>query len=82
MEKIFIQNPLEIESFFEYFIQCLVFDYVCKNELPGEIQKIIFSKFLIPTFFMNKNATLKFKISLRNYKGLKYVVNRIVFINQ
>jgi hypothetical protein len=51
MEKIFIQNPLEIESFFEYFIQCLVFDYVCKNELPGEIQKIIFSKFLIPTFF-------------------------------
>jgi hypothetical protein len=60
IEKIFIQNPLEIESFFEYFIQSLVFDYVCKYEFPGEIQKIVFNEILIPTFFMNENVTSRF----------------------
>ena len=67
---------------FEYFIQSLVFDYVCKYEFPREIQKIIFNKILIPIFFMNENVTSrfsKFRIIKRSFygriaSGFKYFV--------
>lgn len=60
IEKTFIQDPIQIESFYEYFIQALVFDYMCKYEFSGQIQKSILSEYLIPEFFMNENITSRF----------------------
>ena len=51
IEQIFIINPLKTQLFYNYFIEALVFDYVCKYEFPREIQKILFSDYLLPTFF-------------------------------
>ncbi len=59
-QQIFIENPLKIDGFYDYFIESLVFDYICKYEFPKEIQKILFSNFLLPTFFLNNHEISRF----------------------
>lgn len=59
-ENILIYKPLRLEGFNEYFIQALVFDYLCKYEFPKEIQRLVFSEFLIPTFFMSDREISRF----------------------
>ncbi|WP_249988193.1 hypothetical protein [Polaribacter sp. Z014] len=76
--QIFIETPLKKKEFYNYFIQALVFDYVCKYEFPKEIQKIIFAEHLLPAFFLNNHEISrfsKFRIIKRlwdnSYDGLK-----------
>ena len=58
--KIFIETPLTTKEFYNYFIEALVFDYVCKYEFTKEIQKIIFTEHLLPTFFLNNHEISRF----------------------
>lgn len=60
LEKILITNPLKNSEFYNYFMKGLVFDFLCKHEFPQEIQKHIFSEFLIPTFFLNDREISRF----------------------
>lgn len=60
IEEIFIHRPIKLNGFNNYLIESLVFDFVCKYDFPKEIQKVVFSKYLIPTFFMNENITSRF----------------------
>ncbi|SDS05365.1 hypothetical protein SAMN05216503_1829 [Polaribacter sp. KT25b] len=77
-EQIFIENPLKTKEFYDYFLESLVFDYTCKYEFPREVQKRIFSEYLLPTFFLNNHTISrfsKFRIIKRlwdnSYTGLK-----------
>jgi len=60
LEKKLISEPLNNKEFYEYFLKGLVFDYLCKYQFPQEVQKLIFSEFLIPTFFMNNSEISRF----------------------
>jgi hypothetical protein len=60
LEKILITNPLKSSEFCNYFLKGLVFDFLCKYEFPIEVQKHIFSEFLIPTFFKNDKEISRF----------------------
>ncbi|WP_159019624.1 hypothetical protein [Algibacter sp. L3A6] len=60
LEKTLITNPLKNSEFNNYFLKGLVFDFLCKYEFPQEIQKHIFSEFLIPTFFLNDREISRF----------------------
>ena len=60
IDNIFIQKPIKLNGYHEYFIESLIFDYVCKYEFPKPLQKLIFSEFLIPSFFWNDNITSRF----------------------
>lgn len=73
-----ILKPLNSEGFYEYFLKGLVFDFLCKYQFPKEVQKQIFGKFLIPTFFTNDREISrfsKFRIIKRlwesSYSGLE-----------
>jgi hypothetical protein len=60
LEQKLILKPLNGKGFYEYFLKGLVFDYLCKYQFPQEVQKQIFSEFLIPTFFMNDREISRF----------------------
>jgi hypothetical protein len=60
LEEILISNPLKIKELNKYFIQGFVFDYLCKYEFPLDIQNLVFSEFLIPTFFLNDKEISRF----------------------
>lgn len=60
LEELLITNPLKITELNKYFLQGFVFDFLCKYEFPLEIQKHVFSEFLIPTFFLNDREISRF----------------------
>ncbi|WP_127844568.1 hypothetical protein [Psychroflexus aestuariivivens] len=60
LEKKLIINPLNSEGFYNYLLKGLVFDFLCKYQFPLEIQKRVFSEYLIPTFFLNDREISRF----------------------